>query len=188
MPFFVNEFSRLKIQNAQLQHIENRIENIGSPDFFPFRGEIYTAVRTGIFLEDFSKLLKTGGEEELKVKITQMLGRELERLSDRENSFLQELIHLKKKNYPALVQRIRELMEKQSLIELFRFGRFIGQSILVTFENQNPKQEDIEKYREIAEKYKLPPGVFKRLDKLETTTGIKVNREILKEIEEIFFK
>jgi hypothetical protein len=187
-PFIVNEFSQLKIKNAQIQYIENRVENIGSAAFFPSRGKLYPAVRTGIFVEDLSMLIQTDGKQELRLKISQMLGRELKQLSDEKNSLLQELAHLKKKNFAAVVQRIEELMEKQSLNDLFRFGRFIGQSIRATFENQIPTWEDIEKYRRIAQKYKLPPGVFKRLDKLKTTTDIKENRDIFLEIEEIFFK
>jgi hypothetical protein len=188
VPFIVSEFSQLRIKNAQIQYIENRIENIGSPAIFPSRGEIYTAVRMGIFIEDLSMLVQTDDKEELRLKISQMLGREVKQLSDEENSLLKELAHLKRKNFAAVVQLIEELMEKQSLTELFRFGRFIGQSICATFENQIPKQGDIEKYRRIAQKFKLPPGVFKRLKKLKTTTEIKEYRDIFIEIEEIFFK
>jgi hypothetical protein len=188
VPFMVKESSQQKIKNARIQYIENKIENMGSPAFFPSGGAIYTAVRTGIFIEDLSILVQTDGKEELQQKIKQMLGRELKQLPDKENPLLQELARLNKKNFAVMVQHIKELMEKQSLTEYFRFGRFIGQSIRATFENQIPKQEDIEKYRRVAQEFKLPPGVIKRLNKLKTTTDIKENRDIFIEIEEIFFK
>jgi hypothetical protein len=188
VPFMVKESSQQKIKNARIQYIENKIENIGSPAFFPSGGKIYTAVRTGIFIEDLSILVQTDGKEELQQKVKQMLGRELKQLPDKENPLLQELARLNKKNFAVMVQHIKELMEKQSLTEYFRFGRFIGQSIRATFENQIPKQEDIEKYRRVAQEFKLPPGVIKRLNKLKTTTDIKENRDIFIEIEEIFFK
>ena len=188
VPFLVNEFSPPGIKKDQIQYIEIRLENIGSPAFFPTGSELYTAVRTGIFTEDLALLFQTDDKEELRLKIKQMLGRELMRLSAEKRSLLQELAHLNKKNFADVVQGIEELMEKQSLIGLFRFGRFIGQSIRATFENKIPRPEDIEKYLRITQKYKLPPGVFKRLNKLKTTTGFKETREIFIEIEEIFFK
>jgi hypothetical protein len=188
VPFMVKESSQQKIKNARIQYIENKIENMGSPAFFPSGGAIYTAVRTGIFIEDLSILVQTDGKEELQQKIKQMLGRELKQLPDKENPLLQELARLNKKNFAVMVQHIKELMEKQSLTEYFRFGRFIGQSIRATFENQIPEQGDIEKFRRIAQKFKLPPGVFKRLSKLKTTKNVKENRDIFIEIEELFFK
>jgi hypothetical protein len=188
VPFLVNEFSPPGIKKAQIQYIENQLETIESPGFFPTGSELYTAVRTGIFVEDLAILVQTDGKEELRLKIKQMLSRELKQLPDEKISLLQELAHLNKKNFPAVVQGIKELMGKQSLIGLFRFGRFIGQSIHATFENKIPRQEDIEKYLRITQKYKLPPGVFKRLNKLKTTTRCEETREIFIEIEEIFFK
>jgi ElaB/YqjD/DUF883 family membrane-anchored ribosome-binding protein len=188
VPFMVKEFSPQKIKNAQIQYIENKIENIGSPAFFPSGGARYTAVRTGIFIEDLSMLIQTDEKEELLQKISQMLGRELKQLADEKNSLLQELAQLNKKNFAKVFHNIKELIEKQSLTELFQFGRFIGQSIRATFENQIPEQGDIEKFRRIAQKFKLPPGVFKRLSKLKTTKNVKENRDIFIEIEELFFK
>jgi hypothetical protein len=186
VPFIVNEFSHPRIKNAQIKYIENRIENSSSPAFFPPGSELYTAVRTGILVEDLSILVQTDGKEGLQRKISLMLSRQLRQLTDEKNFPLQEA-HLKKKNFSAVVQCIEKLIKKQSLIELFYFGRFIGQSIHATFENQIPKQGDIEKYLGIAQKYKLPPGVYKRLNKLKTTTGCKENRELFKEIEDVFY-
>ena len=187
VPFIVNEFSQPGIKNAKIKYIENRIENSSSPAFFPSGSELYIAVRAGIFVEDFSVLVQTDGKVELQRKINRMLSRQLRQLADEKYSPLQDT-HLKKKNFSAMVQRIEELIKKQSLTELFHFGRFIGQSIHATFENQIPKQGDIEKYLRIAQKYKLPPGVHKRLNKLKKNTGCKESRELFKEIEDVFFE
>jgi hypothetical protein len=186
--FLVTEFSRTKIKNAQIEYIENRIENTGSSAFFPSRGKIFTAVRIGIFVEDLSMLMKTNEKKELRLKTHRLLSREIKQLIEEKDSLFQELAHLDKKNFPAVVQHLRDVLEKRSLIEPFGLGRFLEQSIFAAYENKIPGMGEIEKYRQIAIKYELPPGVDKRLNQLKTITAAQEGRDLFTEMVEIFFK
>jgi hypothetical protein len=186
--FLVMDTSQSKIINAQLNYIEARIENIESSAFFPSRSEIFTAVRIGIFVEDLSMLMKTDEKEELRLKIHRLLSREIKQLIEEKDSLFQELAHLDKQNFPVVVRHLRDVLEKRSLIEPFGLGCFLEQSIFAAFENKIPGLGDIEKYRQIAIKYKLPPGVYKRLNRLKTITAAQEIRGLFNEAVEIFFK
>ncbi len=183
----------IEIENNKTAYIEKTFEEIGNRDFHGFsgsKGEIYAALRAGIFVEDLSLVVKAGRKEELKTKIVKMLGRHLTVLAGEESTLLQELANIEKKNVETVVNRIRELMEKRSRDDLFRFGRFVEQSILSTYENKTPKQEDIEKYRRILQKYgdTLPLGVFRELKKLETTSGVEESKTRCTAIKEILLE
>ena len=161
---------------------------MGSSAFSNSQGKVFTAVRIGIFVEDLSMLMKTDEKEELLLKIHRLLSREIKLLVEEKNSIFQELAHLDKKNFPAGVQRLRDVLEKHSLVEPFGLGRFLEHSIFAAYENKIPGLGEIEKYRQIAIKYKLPPGVYKRLSRLKTTTAAQESRGLFNEAVEIFFK
>jgi hypothetical protein len=180
--------SQGKIEQAQIQHIEKRLQNIEIQAFFPSRDKIYEAIRAGIFVEELSMLIQTDAPEELRIKAREILRAEINRLTGDKNSSVKEWSHPDQKNLDTMVRGIRELMEKYSLTELFLLGRFLEQSILSTFENKAPPQEDIERYQQIARAYKLPPGVFKRLQMIKKTSDLREIRNLFKEIEQVFFE
>jgi hypothetical protein len=177
-----------KIEQAQIRYIEKRVENLEIKAILPSRDKIYEAIRAGIFVEELSLLVRTNAPKELRIKTLQILSAEINRLTGDKNTIVKELTSIDKKNLDIMVRGIRELMEKHSLTELFLLGRFLEQSILSTFENKTPHKEDIEPYQQIAQTYKLPPGVFKRLERIKKISDIKEIRNLLKEIEQIFFE
>jgi len=189
VPFILNELQQRRIKNAQVGFIADSIEDMETYAFSPASDEVYAAVRIGIFVEDLSLLVNTG-EEELKTKITKMLSDELKIFISEKSPLLQHLINIDRKNYETIVQNIRALIEKQSLSELFRFGCFVEHSILSTYENKTPNQEDIDKYQRIAHKYKgkLPIGVFKELKKLKPTIEKEKSKNICVAIKQIFLE
>jgi hypothetical protein len=183
----------IEIENNKTAYIEKTIEEIENRDVHAFsgsKGEIYAALRAGIFIEDLSLVVKAGGKKDLKTKIIKMLGRQLNVFAGEKSTLFPELENIERKNVETVVNRIRELMEKRSRDGLFRFGRFVEHSILAAYENKTPKPEDIEKYRRILQKYEetLPPGVFKELKKLETVSRVEENREIFIAIKEILLE
>jgi hypothetical protein len=187
-PFVLKELHDRRIAKAQIQQIVMDIENMGSQAFSPSKDEIYSAVRAGIFVEDLTLVVNAGGHEELKTKISKMLSDELKTIyKNVSDPIFQELEHIERKNLKTVVQNIQERVGKRSFPGLFRFGRFIEYSFLSTFENKMPNQEDIEKHQRIVQKYKdnLPPGIFKELKKLKTTTGVEESKKIFLAIKEI---
>lgn len=177
-----------KIEQAQIRHIENRVENLEIKAILPSLDKIYEAVRAGIFVEELSLLVRTNAPGELRIKILQILMAEIDRLTGDKNTIGKELTPIDKKNLDIMIRGIRELMEEYSLTELFQLGGFLEQSILATFENKTPHKEDIERYQQIVRTYKLPPGVFKRLERIKRTNDLKETRNLLKEIEQVFFE
>ena len=177
-----------KIEQAQIRHIEDRVENLEIKAIFPSRDKIYEAVRAGIFVEELSLLVRTKAPEELQIKARGILRAEINRLTGDKKTSVKELTSIDKKNLDTIVRGIRELMENYSLTGLFQLGGFLEQSIFSTFESKTPLQEDIERYQQIAQTYKLPPGVFKRLERIKRTSDIQEIRNLLKEIEQVFFE
>jgi len=177
-----------KIEQAQIRHIEDRLENLEIKAIFPSLDKIYKAVRVGIFVEELSLLVRANAPGELRIKILQILKAEIHRLTGDKNTIVKELTPIDKKNLDIMIRGIRELMEEYSLAELFQLGGFLEHSILSTFERRTPLQEDIRRYQQIARTYKLPPGVFKRLERIKRTSDIKEIRNLLKEIEQVFFE
>lgn len=188
--FVINYLHHREIENNKMVYIEKIVEEIENRDVHAFsgsKGEIYAALRAGIFVEDLSLVVNAGGKNGLKTKIIKMLSRQLNVFAGEKSSLFQELANIERKNVEAVVKRIRELIEKRSFDDLFRFGRFLEQSILSTYENKTTKQEDIEKYQRILQKYKgkLPLGVFKELKKFKTTTSAEESKTICIAIKEI---
>jgi hypothetical protein len=189
--FVMNHLLHREIENNKMVYIEKIVEEIEDREVHAFsgsKGEIYAALRAGIFVEDLSLVVNAGEKEKLKTKIAKTLSRQLEVFASKKSPLLHELANIEKKNVETVVKRISGLFASHSYSELFRFGRFVEQSILSTYENNTPKQENIEKYQRILQKYEdtLPLGVFRELKKLKTTTGDKEIRDVFISIKEIF--
>jgi hypothetical protein len=189
VPFVLNELHQRRIKKAQVEFIAKNIEEMETYAFSPSKDIIYAAVRAGIFVEDLSLLVNTG-EKELKTKIATMLSGELKIFISETSALLKHVENIDRKNYETIVRNIRALVEKQSLSELFRFGCFVEHSILSTYENKTPNQEDINKYQRIAQKYKdkLPIGVFKELKKLKPNLKKEKSKNICVAIKQIFLE
>jgi hypothetical protein len=188
-PFVLNELQQRRIRNAKVEYIAYSIEEMETYAFSPSKDIIYAAVRAGIFVEDLSLLVNTG-EKELKTKIATMLSGELKIFISETSALLKHVENIDRKNYKTIVRNIRALVEKRSLSELFRFGCFVEHSILSSYENKTPDQEDIDKYQQIAQKYKdkLPIGVFKELKKLTPTIEKEKSKTICIAIKQIFLE
>jgi hypothetical protein len=193
MPFLLKYVLHRGIENNKIGYIKNslmEIENRGVHAFSGSKGEIYAALRAGIFVEDLYLVVNADGNEELKTKIIKMLSRQLNTFGIQKSALSPELENVERKNVEAVVNRIRELIEKRSLADLFRFGRFVEHSILSTYENKIPKPEDIEKYGRTLRKYEgtLPRGVFRELKKLKPATGVEESKTICIAIKEILLE
>jgi len=164
------------------------IENIGTQGFAPSGNKPAAALRAGIFVEDLTLVVNAGGNENLKRKITKMLGSQLKIFTGAENSLLGELAAIEKKNLPRIVQRIQDLVKHRSLVELFGFGRFIENSLLLLFENKLPPQADIEKYLIIAREQDLPQGVLNNLEELKTVKNVEQGKKACIAIKNIFLE
>ena len=140
VPYLLNTLHEKRIENAKIQQISMDIENIGAQGFAPSGNKPAAALRAGIFVEDLTLVVNAGGDEDLKTKITKMLGSQLKIFTGAENPLPRELEDIEKKNLPGLVQRIQELLKQRSLVELFGFGRFLEHSLLLTFEKKLPHQ------------------------------------------------
>jgi hypothetical protein len=81
---------------------------------------------------------------------------------------------------------MQEGLENQALFGPYQLGRFVERSILSSFDNKLPGKKEIEKYLVIAGKSNLPPGVIKDFERLKNTSGVIENREICRDIKEVF--
>lgn len=188
VPYFLNTLHEKRVETAKIQQIAMDIENIGTGDLAFSGNKPVAALRAGIFVEDLALVVNSGGDAELKTKITKMLSNQLGTLIGRENPLLKKLADVEKKSLPGIVQRIPDLLGQQSLAELFRFGRFIERSLLIFFENKLPPQSDIEKYLTIAREHGLPQGVLKNLEKLKTNNSVEQSKKYFIAIKNIFLE
>ena len=173
VPFVLKEHHDRSILYDKIKQTVVGRESMGGHAFAPSRDQNYAAIRAGMLVKDLSLLVNTN-EKEMTTKTGKMLIHELKKIFKSETD--------------SLEQRIRELIEKQSLSELFKFGWFVEDTILSTAENKTPNQDDIEKYQQTIQKYrdKLPQGVFKKLDNIKSTSGVKKIEEVFVDIREIF--
>ncbi len=188
VPYFLNTLHEKRIENAKLLQIGLDIENIGTQGFAPTGNEPAAALRAGIFVEDLTLVVNAGGNEDLKRKITKMLGSQLKIFASQENPLPREPEDIEKKNLPGLVQRIRDLLKQRSLTELFGFGRFLEHSLLLTFEKKLPAPGDLEKYLTLAREQDLPQGVLKNLEELKTTKSVEQGKKYCIAIKNIFLE
>ena len=188
VPFVLKELHNKRIENAKMQQIVMDIENMRIPTFSQTKDELYAALCAGIFVEDLTSVFNTGGNEELVTKICKILSYELRTIIKNQlDSIFRDLENIERKNLKSIIEDIEELIEKRSLSDPFGFGRFVELSILSSFENKLPSQNDIVKYERFLQKYKhkLPRGIFKELKKLKITNGVEESKKIFLDIKEI---
>lgn len=188
VPYFLNILHEKRIETVKIQQIGMDIENIGSRRFAPTGNKPTAALRAGLFVEDLTLMVNAGGNAGLKSKITKILNSQLKILIGKENPLLKELAAIEKKSLPGIVQRIPDLLGQRSLVQLFWFGRFIENSLLLTFENKLPPQADIEKYLTIAREHGLPQGVLRNLEKLKTVKNVEQGKKYCIAIKNIFLE
>jgi hypothetical protein len=187
-PFMLTEIHNRKIKNAQIQQISRDIEDNHTQVFAPPTYKPFAAVRIGIFIEDLTLVVNTGSNVNLKTKIQDRLNSQLKLFNGKENSLLKELADIEKNNLPVIVQCIPELLGQKSLVQLFRFGRFIERSLFLTIGKKMPLQQDIEKYLSIARKQGLPPGVIYNLEKLKNTKSADHGKKYCFAIKTLFME
>jgi len=188
VPYFLNILHEKRVENAKIQQIGMDIENIGTQGFAPSGNKPAAALRAGILVEDLALAVNASGNEDLKTKITKILGSQLEILIGKEDPLLKELTVIEKKMLPGIVQRIPDLLGHRSYSELFSFGRFIEHSLLLFFENKLPPQSDIERYLAMARKHGLPRGVLKNLENLKTVKSVEQGKNSCIAIKNIFLE
>jgi hypothetical protein len=164
-----------------------RLEKEYMQGFFPYGDRDVTAVRIGIFWEDLSIVVKEQGEKTLKTNIQKLLTGQLKLFIDKTNPLMEAVTDVETGNLKNIESSIRQLMEKESLAELYLFGRFLERSLLATYEKKMPDRIEIIKYQRLAKEYKFSIGVLRGLSMLETAAGIEESRSICNNIVEIFF-
>jgi hypothetical protein len=187
-PFMLTEIHNRKIKNAQIQQISRDIEDNHTEVFAPPTYKPFAAVRIGIFIEDLTLVVNTGCNVNLKTKIQDRLNSQLKLFNGKGNSLLKELANIEKNNLPVIVQCIPEQLGQKSLVQLFRFGRFIERSLFLTIGKKIPEQQDIEKYLSIARKQGLPPGVIYNLEKLKNTKSVDHGKKYCFAIKTLFME
>jgi hypothetical protein len=195
LPFMVKKkMTDNKIAADKIQYIEGNImkkEETSGYSFSPTGDKdiikINAAIRAGFLTEDLHVVLYADNKETLKIGIIKKLTDELQKIWESETlSILPSPAKVKRENFKEILDKIHGKLESASLVDLYRFGRFVEHSILLTFENRQPKKREVEKYMEIAQKYNLPPGVFKTLKAFKITADAAENRETWLEIKKLF--
>jgi hypothetical protein len=174
LPYLSVDNARIKYVKRSAAEIEHFIDNA----FVSPPNREYAAVRAGILIEDLGLLVQAPGQREWTGKIVRMLAKNLDI----------QLPAVGQENFKMVLESIRQLLERESLAELFQLGRFIEYTILSTFEGEMPKPVDIGKFLAIAQTHDLPPGVVKGLQGLEMAGGIEESRRICVSIKEVFFQ
>jgi len=192
IPFILDYFSNARVEQAQVQYIEESLSGIDISNIPAFNGStdpVYAAVRAGIFFEDFSGTIKAGNNIELREKIGTILTRQLKIMIGENHPLPPELQNIDKSNVVTLSKSIYALLSHYGRSDLFEFGRFIEQGIFLSLENKPVKQSDVEKFKvlvsDISNK-SLPPGVLNDLNKLKSNITVEQSKEILEDLKEIF--
>lgn len=176
--------------DSQLQDVTERF--LSPKSIYNFNGSpdiIFSAVRAGIFIEVLPILkdkAKTKEQEEAAGKIGSKLVIQLSNISKLEAGRLFPIPGDVEKDEEVL-ETVETFMESYTLSGPFSFGRFLERNALDTLKEEQPDPADIDTFRQMSRKLELPPGVFKGLDMLKTTTAYDEIRNICKDIEEIFF-
>jgi hypothetical protein len=175
---------------AKIQYIEEGIEEMERTESYAFsqsKDKVKSAIRAGFFTEDLRLLLQSDQKEELITRIIEMFSSELRVFFENDApSPLPDPALIKKQDFETIVGNIGRRLEKDSLSELYRLGRFLEITILSTFENKRPGKKEIEKYLMIARNNNLPLGVIRDLERLKDTSDILTSKEICQNIKEVF--
>jgi hypothetical protein len=181
-----------EVLSTKIQYIEDSIMKMEDTENYAFsssidKNKVNAAVRAGFFIEDLYVLFQANQKEELKTKIIGKCVKELKFIfADEPGSPSAGLETIKKENFKRVVKKMQEGLEQQALFESFQLGRFVEGSILSGFENKRPGKKELERYLVIAEKNNLPPGVVKDFERLKNTGDVIENREICRDIKEVF--
>jgi hypothetical protein len=190
VPVILNEIYEKKIEKAKIQQISEDLERMNIRAFSPMKDPIFAAIQAGIFTEDMFLLIESSDASDLKMKICKMLKNKLKTIFRNEKlEYIPNIENMNRENFQFIIQRVLEETEKQSLLQLFQFGRFIEHSILDFSENKIPDIVEVFKYRDIVQRYKyeIPQGVVKQLKKLEKEIGIKESKKAFENIKKIIF-
>jgi len=181
-----------EVLSTKIQYIEDSIMKMEETENYAFspsmdKNKVNAAVRAGFFIEDLQVLFQSNQKEELKTKIIEKCAKELKFIfADEADPPLTGVETIKKENFKRVVKKVQEGLENQALFGPYQLGRFVERSILSSFENKLPGKKEIEKYLVIAEKNNLPPGVVKDFARLKNTGGLIENKEICRDIKEVF--
>lgn len=181
-----------EVLSTKIQYIEDSVMKMEDTENYAFssskdKNKVNAAVRAGFFIEDLQVLFQSNQKQELKTKITEKCTKELKFIfADEPDPLLTGVETIKKENFKRVVKKMQQGLEKQALFESYQLGRFVERSILSSFENKLPGKKEIEKYLVIAKKNQLPPGIVKDFERLKNTSGIIENREICRDIKEVF--
>ena len=181
-----------EVMSAKIKYIEDSIMKMEDTENHAFsssmdNNKVNAAVRAGFFIEDLHVLLQSNQKENLKTIIIAKCAKQLKIIfTDQANPPLTGLETINKQDFKGIVKKMREELEKQALFEPYQLGRFVERSILSGFEDKRPGKKEIEKYLVIAGKNNLPPGVVKDFERLKNTSDLIKNREICRDIKEVF--
>jgi len=148
-----------------------------------------SAVCIGIIVEDLLLFVEAPSDEDLFREVAEILHLELKNIfkNDIEKLF-PGLSNIERKNLQKAAGSIEEQLANRSLSTPFRFGRFLEQTLLGTFEEKRSGAEEIDKYLKIARELEFAPGVVTRLEKLKEVTDLDRIRSLCKEIKRMFFE
>jgi hypothetical protein len=181
VPFFITGPGpdRLKDKKENLKAFVSGLTSQGSYNLVESKNRKDSAVCTGIIIEDLFLLVKAPGEEYLSREMAEILSVELRNIG---------LSYMKKENLQKTVDSIEEQLVQHSLSKPYRFGRFLEQTLLDTFDEKKPGEAEIDKYLQMAREIELPPGVVARLEELKKAPGSETIRSLCQEIKKIFFE
>jgi hypothetical protein len=178
--------------NARIESAKAFVSEIKGPGRYRLveaKDIIDSVVCTGIIVEYLLMLEKSPQEEDFLREIDEILSVELKNIFKSETDRLfPDLANINRKNLPNVTRSIAGQLAARSLSGPFRFGRFLERTLLDTFEEKRPGEEEIDKYLQIARELEFPPGVVTRLKKLKEARESGMIRSLCTEIKKIFFE
>jgi hypothetical protein len=194
VPFFITGPGpdSLKDKRENAKAFVSEITSQGPYNLGGWKNIIDSAVCTGIIVEDLFLFVKAPVQEQLSREMAEILMVELRNIlkddKDDINKLLTGLSNIKRENLQKSVDSIEEQLVRRSLSEPYRLGRFLEQTLLETFDEKKPGEEEIDKYLQMAREMELPPGVVTRLAELKKAPGFERIRSLCKEIKKIFIE
>jgi hypothetical protein len=191
VPFFITGPGpdSLKDKRDNAKEFVSEITSQGPYNLAGSKNIIDSAVCTGIIIEDLFLFVKAPGEEHLFRETAEILNVELRNiLKDNIDKLFPGLSNMKRESLQKTVDSIEKQLARRSLSEPYRLGRFLEQTLLETFDEKKPGEEEIDKYLKMAREMELPPGVVTRLEELKKAPGFETIRSLCKEIKKIFFE
>lgn len=190
VPLARKKISNDEILTAKIRYIEEDVKKMENAEHYAFsqsKDKKKSALLTGFFTEELRVVFHTNRKEELKTRLLGMFADELRVIFENDApSIFSEPATIEKKDFEKIIENLEQRLEKESLNELFRLGRFLERTILITFENTPPDKTEVETFLLIAKKNRLPRGVINDIEKLMDTSDIKESKEICRNIKEVF--